>query len=178
MRDSARFDSQRTPTVSGAWYAPTGRHQAPDYMVADLSASGYRVTRRKQSANHTAQWEIECLKCEAKKSVSSTDIKGELAAPGSRVAACRCDALHEIQFRRDGVREQFHLNPTELRFLIQVMACEKSERRKPTRIEIERRFGAVPPLTALIRGGWIETEGMPMLVSSKPKAWRELGVTR
>ncbi len=183
MTDSAssRFDHNYTVTINGAWYAPTGRHESPEYLGAEFSS--WKVTKKLQSANHTAQWEVTCTKCGAKKRTNSTLIKRGIAGTQKSesvriLGACKCPGLNsKIPLRADGVLDCFDLTVEQFRAVIAVIACEKMGGYSPTRIEVEKGTRSHVSTPALVRKGWIKTEGRPLRMVSTPKARRELGVT-
>ena len=176
MSDSQHFDSRRTDTTPGAWYAPTRRNESPDYLNAEFQ--GYRVTKKLQSPNHTARWEVTCLKCGAKKQTDSTLIKRgiEGSTHEKRLGACKCpDPEVEIPLRCAATVEHYGLAPHELRFILAVLACERVTGEAPTRLEVLTVLKSQPSVSHLVSRGWLTaSKEVPMRVSSTAKARREL----
>jgi hypothetical protein len=182
MSESSHYDARRTEFTSGAWYAPTGRNESPDYLGAECL--GFRVTRKVQSANHTARWEVTCLKCGAKKQTDSTLIKrgleGVTGAGIKQLGACKCpDGDAEIPLRHAAVVEHYGITPHELRMVIAVLAYERTHGGEaPTRLQVMTIVKNHPSVALLVRKGWLTSNGsVPMRVSSTAKARRELWVT-
>lgn len=174
MSDGSHFEQQRTEITSGAWYAPTRDSQSPNYVGAEFS--GYRVLRRKPSPNHTARWEIVCLKCGVKKDTCSTNIKRGLDSKlGKRIGPCKCGHIDgDIPLNREAVFDLYGIRVDQLRVVLAVLAHEKLFGFPPTRLEVVKVVKNHASAASLVRKGWLKTEGMPMRMSATAKAWREL----